>query len=130
MSKTFDKEITWVGYDIDESTNSTVENVRTKIATFNELSRTNKSQHKLHFKIVSLFEGLEKEKGEENTTGISTDALYDITVKAINILSVPNPSFTEMDKIEFLNDSLALLNFGMFLFKNHFTPFFSNFKPS
>jgi hypothetical protein len=130
MTQTFEKEITWVSWEVDAEKNETVETPRTKIATFNELSRTDKTQHKLHFKLLSLFEGLEREKGEADSVGISSDGLYDITVKAINILLVPNTVFTEMDRKEFLNDSIALLEFGMWLFKEKFSPFFSKFKVS
>jgi hypothetical protein len=125
---TFEREITWVGYDVDAENNTTIENTRVKTATFKELSRTDKDQHKLHFKLISIFEGLEKSKDEENSIGISTDGLYDITVKAINILLTPTANFTEIDKKEFLNDSIALLNFGLWLFKEKFSPFFANFK--
>lgn len=126
--KTFEKEVSYVSWEVDTEKNETVETVVTKTATFKELSRTDKTQHKLHFKLISLFEGLEKEKGEENSIGISSDGLYDITVKAINILFVPTDIFTEQDKKEFLNDSMALLDFGLWLFKEQFTPFFAKFK--
>jgi len=126
--QTFEKEISYVSWEVDGEKNETVETIISKTATFKELSRTDKSQHKLHFKLMSLFEGLEKEKGEENSVGISTDGLYDITVKAINILFVPSDGFTELDKKEFLNDSVALLEFGLWLFKEKFSPFFMKFK--
>lgn len=125
---TFEKELSWVSYEPQGE--EVVEVTRIKIATFKELNRTDKLQHKLHFKLISLFEGLEKSKDEEDTIGISSDGLYDITVKAINILLTPNEVFTEMDKKEFLNDSIALLEFGMWLFQEKFTPFFSKFKMS
>lgn len=130
MIQTFEKEITWVGWDVDAENNTTVETPRTKIATFKELSRTDKTQHKLHFKLLALFEGLEKSKDEEDSIGISSDGLYDITVKAVNILFVASDQFNEADKKEFLNDSIALLEFGLWLFKEKFSPFFSKFKMS
>jgi|YelNatPaOPRAMG01_1025707.scaffolds.fasta_scaffold91594_3 hypothetical protein len=126
--KTFEKEVSYVSWEVDTEKNESVETVVTKTATFKELSRTDKTQHKLHFKLISLVEGLKKEKGEENSIGISSDGLYDITVKAINILFVPTDSFTEQDKKEFLNDSMALLDFGLWLFKEQFTPFFAKSK--
>lgn len=128
--KTFEKEVSYVSWEVDTEKNESVETVVTKTATFKELSRTDRAQHKLHFKLISLFEGLEKEKDEENSVGISSDGLYDITVKAINILFVPTDGFTEQDKKEFLNDSMALLDFGLWLFKEQFTPFFAKFKMS
>jgi len=130
MEKTFEKEVSYISWGLNDEGTDTVENVVTKVATFKELSRTDKLQHKLHFKLISLFEGLEKEKGESDSVGISSDGLYDITVKAINILLIPTPSFTENDKKEFLSDSIALLEFGMWLFKEQFSPFFSKFKLS
>ena len=51
-----------------------------------------------------------------------------ITVKAIEDLLTENESFTKADKEGFLNDSMALLPFGIWLIKEKFTPFFSNFK--
>ena len=128
--KTFTKEISWVGYEVDTEKTETVETKRTKTATFYELNRTDKRQHKLHFKLISLFEGLEKSKDEVDSIGISSDGLYDITVKAINILIIENESFNNVDKREFLNDSIALLEFGMWLFKEKFAPFFSTFQMS
>ncbi len=126
--KTFEKEISWVGWEFDASSNDMVEKTRTKIATFKDLNRTDKSQHKLHFKLISLFEGTEKSKDEPDTIGVSSDGLYDITVKAINLLLTENESFTKVDKEEFLNDSVALLSFSMWLFKEKFTPFFQSFN--
>jgi len=125
---TFEKELSWVSYDVDGD--KVVESPRTKIATFYDLNRTDKRQHKLHFKIISIFEGLEKGKDEADSIGISSDGLYDITVKAINILLVTNEVFNEVDKKELLNDSIALLELGMWLFKEKFTPFFAMLRMS
>lgn len=130
MMKTFEKEISYVSWGVDAEKETTVETLVTKTATFKELSRTDKTQHKLHFKLISLFEGLEREKDESDSIGISSDGLYDITVKAVNILFVPTTNFTEADKKEFLSDSMALLDFGLWIFKNQFSPFFSKFKMS
>ncbi len=129
METTFVKEVTYISREVNEN-NELVDVEVTKEVTFKELSRTDQSQHKLHFKLISLFEGLEKEGDEADKVGISTDTLYDITVKAINILVVPNSNFTDVNKKEFLHDSIALLNFGMWLFKEKFAPFFSKFKMS
>jgi len=128
--KTFEKEISYITNEVDVEKEELTEVTKTKVATFKELSRLDPEQHKLHFKLMSLFEGLEKSKDEENTIGISTDALYDMTRKSINILLIPNENFTEIDKRDFLLDSIALLQFGIWLFKNKFSPFFSTFKLS
>ena len=124
----FEKEITWKTLEFDAKEEKHTEVEKTKTATFKELNQLDKAQHKLHFKIMSIFEGLEKSKDEADSLGISSDGLYDITVKAINILLVPDENFTEMDKQEWLNDSLSLLSFGMWLFKEKFSPFFSKLK--
>jgi hypothetical protein len=130
--KTFERELSWVAKTVNADVTDTVDVTRTKVATFKELNRNDPSQHKLHFKLISLFEGTEvkKEDDEESSIGISSDGLYDITVKAFKTLIVENDSFTEKDKKEFLSDSIALLEFGMWLFKEKFTPFFSSLRLS
>jgi hypothetical protein len=124
---TFEKEISYVSCVYNPETEKEAEMSVVKTVTFKELSRLDKDQHKLHFKLISLFEGLEKDS-DDSSIGISSDALYDITVKAINILVINNDSFTAVDKKDFLSDSIALLEFGMWLFKEKFSPFFSKFK--
>jgi hypothetical protein len=120
---TFEKELKWVGYEYDTDKKDSVEVTRTKVATFKELNRTDKLQHKLHFKIISMFEGGGKD-AKENEVGLNSDVLYDITVKSVNTLVELNEEFTQRDKEEFLQDSMALLTFGLWLFGNHFAPFF------
>ena len=127
---TFTKEIEWASWEVNAEKEATVQVIRKKTATFKELNRTDPTQHKLHFKLISLFEGLEKNEDDPSSVGISSDGIYDITVKAVKILLETNDQFTDADKKEFLNDSIALLQFGMWLFKEKFTPFFSNFKLS
>lgn len=101
-----------------------VDEIIKKTATFKELSRTDKDQHKLHFKIISLFQS-NGVKDEESTANINSDALYDITVKSIKTLIIIDPEFTEEDKQGFLCDSSAILSFAFYMLKEHFTPFFS-----
>lgn len=128
--KTFEKEINWVTWEFDADKNETVETPHTKTATFNELNRTDKRQHELHFMLVDLFEGTAKANGEADidSIGLNPKGLLKITVKAIEDLLTENESFTKADKEGFLNDSMALLPFGIWLIKEKFTPFFSNFK--
>ena len=126
--ETFEKEITYFVAEYNPATEKVEEKLVTKSATFKELSRLDKTQAKLHFKIMSLFEGLEKGSDEADNIGISSDGLYDITVKAVNVLLLPNDVFTDSDKKDFLQDSIALLQFGLFLFKEKFAPFFSQFN--
>lgn len=93
-----------------------------KTAIFEELSRTAKEQHKLHFKIVSVFSSSLKE--DEKFT-LDSDGMYDLVVLAINKLLQVNENFTETDKKEFLLDSGAIWKFGMWLMGEKLTPFFS-----
>lgn len=103
----------------------------TKTAVFKELDQTNRDQHKLHFMIISLAE-LFKEKDadeDDNKMTISSDKLYDLTTKSIKtLLIVDETSFSASDKVEFLNDSAAILNFALWMLKEKFMPFFSQFK--
>lgn len=129
--KTFEREISWVIWEFDADKNDTVEKTRTKTATFNELNRTDKSQHKLHFKLISLFQGLEGSAESAEDINVSTDALYDITCKAIKTLIVTDgEKFTKTDLEEFLNDSMAILPFGLWMLKEKFSPFFKNLSMS
>jgi hypothetical protein len=121
-SKVFDET------KISESCNGWIEDIVTKTATFKELCRTDKPQHKLHFKIVSIFEHFGvKESGAENIK-LDSDGLYDLTVKAINTLLIPDEKFTVQDKAEFLNDSAAIFTFGFWLLGEKIAPFFSTFN--
>lgn len=128
----FQKEITFLskqpitGEDGNSLTWELIET--TKIATFKELNQTDKEQHKLHFKIVSLGESFNVT--EDGGTKVNTDTLYDITVKSINSLLVIDQTFTATDKNEFLSDSAAILRFGLFMLEQKFTPFFQRFKLS
>jgi hypothetical protein len=120
LSKTFDQD------EISTDTNGWKEIEVSKTASFHELSRTDRRQHKLHFMMIALFEANAAENGEEAKMTIDSDKLYDLTSKAVKTLLVIDERFTEGDKTEFLNDSLALLNFGMWLLGEHIRPFFSN----
>ena len=114
LSKTLSGEGVWIDEEI------------TKTATFKELNRVDRSQHKLHFKMMTVFEGFGVD--EEGRFKLDSDALYDLTVKAIKLLITIDAEFTETDKTEFLNDSGAILSFGTWVFKEKFTPFFLKFK--
>jgi hypothetical protein len=116
---------TWLSTGIDAK-GQVIDAEVTKKVTFNALNRRVESQHKLHFMIVSLFNG----NTDDDDITINTDKLLDITKKAINCLIVISEEFTEIDKKELLTDSMALLPLGMTLFKEVFTPFFSTLKMS
>jgi len=132
MPETFKKEITFIDRtfhedQINNGAGGWVEEEITKTATFKELCRTDKDQHKLHFKIMSLFS--QAEPGEDDTKEIiSSDGLYDLTAKTIKILLVPDADFTEQDKTLFLNDSAAIMNFGLWMMKEKYQFFFQMFK--
>jgi hypothetical protein len=121
--ETFEKEITFLSKQLVDGTEWALVET-SKMATFKELSRVDKNQHKLHFMLISLFSSTQNED-EENKTVIDSDSLYDLTVKAIKMLLVVNNSFNDTDKAEFLNDSGAILNFGLWALKEKFTPFLS-----
>ena len=120
----FEKEITFLSKQLVDGIEwALVETSKT--ATFKELSRVDKNQHKLHFMMTSIYSSV-KSEDEESKVVIDSDSLYDLTVKAIRILLITNESFTETDKSEFLNDSGAILNFGLWAYKEKFTPFLSS----
>ena len=98
----------------------------TKTATFKELKKTDVDQHKLHFKIIAI--GESSTIGDDGRPVINTDAMYDLSVKTIKTLLIPDENFTAEDKKDFLGDSSAILAFGMWMWAEKFNPFFSKFK--
>lgn len=102
-----------------------VEKQVTKTATFKELSRTDRDQHKLHFKIIGVMRAGAKEDNEPQKVEIDSDALYDLTSKAIKTLLLIDEQFNAQDKTEFLADSGAIFNFSIWFLQNKITPFFS-----
>lgn len=123
----FKRDISFISKVFDTETSQWEEKPITKSATFKDLSRTDKSQHKLHFKIISIFEHFGA-KESEGDVKIDSDGVYDLTVKAINTLLIPDPDFTVQDKAEFLNDSAAIFDFGFWLLGEKIAPFFSIFN--
>jgi hypothetical protein len=118
--ETFQKEIVLFSKVFDDEEKKWNQVEVKKTATFKELDRLDKSQHKLQFKLVTLF----KMNVEEDDPEISSDALYDITVKFINQMLIIDKDFNSGDKTEFLQDSGAIFNFGTWLLKDKFTDFF------
>lgn len=133
--ETFTREINYLSPTVGENNEIVLEPV-TKVAVFKELSRTDPKQHKLHWKIMqavqSSIEGEEDESGNKSIT-LDTDAIYDLTKKAVKTLFVPNPEVSDKENDlfinEFLCDSGALFEFGFWLLTNKFAPFFSTFNP-
>jgi hypothetical protein len=126
--KTFEKEIEFITWEYSDEAKTTIEKSVVKTATFAELNRTDARQHKLHFKIISLFQS--QNANDPASVELDSDALYDITCKSVDVLLTINEAFTEADKKDFLNDSIALLQFGIWLFKEKMTPFFGSLKVS
>lgn len=125
----FEKEITFLTKSFDPATGLWGYQEVTKTAKFRELNRTDRTQHKLHFKLIAIFEQFGVvEEGDEGKMKIDSDGVYDLSVKAIRTLLIPDAEFTEADKTEFLNDSAAIINFGMWALSEKFTPFFSQFR--
>lgn len=127
----FQKDITFARKVSQETEDKTsiewvIEEV-TKTATFKELDRTDKDQHKLHGKIMTLTV-FNSEKDEQGKINVDSDAVYDLAVKGINCLLLIDESFNAQDKKEFLTDSIALYSFGLWLISEKIGPFFSKFK--
>lgn len=121
---TFTKEISFINpafFDKDiKPAGQHVEKEETKTATFKELSRTDKDQRKFQFMLMSVF----KADGNDSIR-VDHDVLCDIAEKAIDVLLVIDAKFTEIDKVNFLNDNGAVINFGTWFLWNKISPFFS-----
>lgn len=126
----FKKEVTFLSkvfsQNEGDAVGAWVEEPISKKATFKSLSRTDRSQHKLHFKIISIFEHFGAKEGEQMK--IDSDGVYELSVKAIETLLITDKEFTDQDKIEFLNDSAAIFEFGFWLLGEKIAPFFSTFS--
>lgn len=96
----------------------------TKIATFKDLDRNDRSQINLQFNIVSLFPKRNEDGSESNAAiNIVPSALASLAIDTISTLLVPNDAFTENDKKEFLADNIAILNFALWFLGEHISPF-------
>lgn len=133
MENTFTREITFLSRSFNSETQSNQNTDGSdhytkskKTATFHELSRTDKSQQKLCFEIVGIYSsfGGKNEEGE-SVFNINGEALHDMTLKCIKTLLILNENFNATDKVEFLQDSGALIEFGMWMMGEKITPFFS-----
>ena len=132
MENTFTKKVTFVSF-VPDTTNIPVQMIEqeiTKEATFKELSRKDPKQSKLFWRIISLFEGQQVED-VETTQKIepSTDKIADLTEKAIRTLLIVDENFTDEDKKEFLSDSIACINFGLWFLNEKCKPFFLKIQP-
>lgn len=109
----FDKEIKPAGGHVEKE--------ETKTATFKELSRTDREQRKLQFMLMSVFKSNEK-----NIMELDSDKLCDITEIAVEVLLITDTSFTEVDKVNFLNDNGSIIIFGLWFLAEKISPFFSH----
>ena len=131
MDNTFNKKITFVSFVPDTDGIQMIESEVTKEATFKELNRKDAKQSKLFWRIISLFEGQQVESEDEvQRIEPSTDKIADLTEKAIRVLLVVDDKFTEDDKKEFLSDSIACINFGLWFLNEKCKPFFLKIHPS
>lgn len=125
MSLTFQKEISFISPtswnpELNNNMGGHEEKEITKTATFNELSRTNREQHELHFMIMGAFDSIGGKKVKYDPK-----VVLEMTDQFIESALIVNESFTAADKTQFLNDSIAKLNFGLWLLNEKFAPFFS-----
>jgi hypothetical protein len=129
MNETFTREIQFLSNTFDGE--KAVQVTSKKVATFKELSRTDKKQHDLHFEIVGLMvsnkiEDETEEDGEQKAKfKLDMSSVRGLVVNAIKTLLVVDANFTDVDKKEFLQDSGALLNFSLWFVPEKVTPFFS-----
>lgn len=124
MSNTFSKSVSFLSLVFDQDKNEWFDKTVEKTATFHELSRRDRKQHKLHFAIVSLFSKTIADEDGENKVNLDSDEIYDLTVRAVKDLMITSDQFTETDKKELLNDSGALVEFGFSLISEKIIPFF------
>jgi hypothetical protein len=129
IATTFQKEISFIdpsffNLEANKGMGAHEEKEVKKTATFKELSRTDKDQRKFQFMLMSVF----KSKGEGELQ-IDHDMLCDITEKGVDVLLIPDTTFTEIDKTNFLNDNGAVITFGLWLLAEKISPFFSLLIP-
>jgi hypothetical protein len=122
---TFKKEISYLSLQIVDGEHKEVE--VTKTFTFKDLSRRDPEQGKLFFRVSSIVGS-----NEDGAYNIDSDALYDLTKKALSVLMLTGSDYetTEIDKREVVSDSGALLSFGIWFLKEKYMPFFLQYKTS
>ena len=124
--ETFQKEITFLSKvavpGTDNSSISWQNLPTTKTATFKELIQTERDQHKLHFKIISVFRTFKLDQNGQ--VQLDDDGVYELTTLFIEKMLITDESFSNQDLKEFLNDSAALFSFGFTLLSEKISPFF------
>jgi hypothetical protein len=121
---TFEKDITFFNPAFFDGEKH-IEKEETKVCTFKDLSRIDRDQHELHFMIMNAYE-IRGNKVKFDPTQVldMTDKFIEICMITSTDASIPN-AVTEQDRSQILNDSLAKLDFGRWLLKEKFAPFFS-----
>ena len=117
---TFQKEVSFInpaGWDDVEKKH--IEKEECKVATFKEFSRIDREQRKYQFMVTSIL------KSSGDNTIVDHEVLADITEKFIEINLITDASFTAQDKLQFLNDNVAVIDFALWLLKEKITPFFA-----
>lgn len=126
--QTFQKEISFISptsfnQELNGGMGSFEEKEITKTATFKELSRTDRDQHELHFMIMAAFEETKGKKVKYDSSQVL--AMTDSFIESCLII---NDDITTADKTQFLNDSIAKLQFGLWLLQEKFSPFFAQLR--
>lgn len=122
---TFQKEISFISptnfnQELNGGMGAFEEKEITKLATFKELSRTDRDQHELHFMIMAAFQETKGKRIKYDSSQVL--AMTDSYIETCLII---DESFTTADKTQFLNDSIAKLKFGLWLLNEKFAPFFA-----
>lgn len=134
MNNVFQHDITWLRkeYDHEAETPGTWKHTPvTMPVTFMELDQTDRDQHLYHFDVMAFFGGKKKKPGaDEDVLNPVFDAqgVYDLTAKYVKKFTVLSETFTAGDREEILNDSGALLNFGLWLVEEKIVPFFRKLR--
>jgi hypothetical protein len=123
MNETYQKEITYLSSQFDNDKQEIALKPFTKSFTFLELSRTDKKQHKLFFLMFPLYRNSIDMSGNSRTIA-DPEVLQNLTNIAIETLMICADVKEEQDKKEFLNDGIAVMNFGYWFLNQKFTPFF------
>lgn len=130
QGNTFKKEISYKAKVFDTVKDRWVMKKIVKDVSFSELDETDTTQHRLHFRIMSLYKTkMSVVDGEKQGVYLDSDTLYDITVEAVKKLAViDDSSFTAQDLKEFTSCSLSLLNFGQWFLGEHILPFIEGYN--
>ena len=120
----FEKEIKFVTKTLqndDKGEAQFVEVSKSIKASFKELDRADRSQRALCWYIMGLIKGKSLKDG---TFKLPEDVLCDITDKYIEEMMLADTNELKQDKQDFLNDNIAVVQFGTWLVYEKIMPFF------